>query len=166
LWRFFNYQSGAHFYTASVVEKDNVVALWDYSSGKGPYAFEGSVGRVIPGSTAAGPDQIVVYRFFIPSLNAHFYSSDPVEVEHVKATWPDFYRYEGPAYVAYARSVDGKGCVVPGTVPLYRFFKNDNSTHFYTVSADERDAVIAKWDYDSGKGPYAFEGIAYCILPN
>lgn len=42
--------------------------------------------------------------------------------------------------------------------PVYRFYNMKNGTHFFTPSADERDAVSAKWP-----SIYKYEGIAYSV---
>jgi hypothetical protein len=43
-------------------------------------------------------------------------------------------------------------------MPVYRFYNTGNGSHFYTASAEERDAVRAKWS-----AVYAYEGPAYLV---
>ncbi len=45
--------------------------------------------------------------------------------------------------------------------PVYRFFNRSNGTHFYTVSTEERDAVIARWS-----DRFTYEGVAYFTDPD
>jgi subtilisin family serine protease len=44
----------------------------------------------------------------------------------------------------------------PTLIPIYRFYNAKSGTHFFTPSAEERDAVMAKWS-----GTFAYEGVAY-----
>lgn len=57
------------------------------------------------------------------------------------------YGREGVAF----RIHTGQAPQAPGTVPLYRLYKNND--HFYTISASERDNAVANCGY-------AFEGTA------
>ena len=43
---------------------------------------------------------------------------------------------------------------------VYRFLNKKNGTHFLTASAEERDAVIARWS-----NVYAYEGVAFSTVP-
>ncbi|MHB8762257.1 MAG: family 16 glycosylhydrolase [Coriobacteriia bacterium] len=45
-----------------------------------------------------------------------------------------------------------------GTVTVHRFYKPDTGTHFFTASADERDAVATSWP-----GVFRYEGVAYTL---
>jgi hypothetical protein len=45
-------------------------------------------------------------------------------------------------------------------VPVYRFYNPVSGTHFYTMSAAERDAAIAKWP-----GVWTYEGVAFQVDP-
>ena len=45
-----------------------------------------------------------------------------------------------------------------GAVPVYRFYNRRAGSHFYTVSADERDQVITRWPMI-----YTYEGVAYSV---
>ncbi|MDR0836709.1 MAG: DUF4430 domain-containing protein [Propionibacteriaceae bacterium] len=160
LWRFYNSTTGAHFYTGDNDERDHILASHRQ------FSLEGPAGQVVSGKTAKQPNESVVHRFFLPSMGVHFYSADPEEVAYVKATWPDLYAYEGESYVAYARTPDGLGCADAGTIPFYRFRNHNTGVHFYTADSGEKDDVVARYDYASGKGGFELEGIAYCILPN
>ena len=56
------------------------------------------------------------------------------------ANWPDDWTYEGVAYHVYAT-----GQQPVGTLPLYRFWSPTLRHHFYTISAAERDTLMAQW---------------------
>jgi hypothetical protein len=40
---------------------------------------------------------------------------------------------------------------------LYRFFRADNGTHFFTTSEAERDSIMASLPH------YRYEGVAYYV---
>jgi hypothetical protein len=103
-------------------------------------------------SISANPT--VVYRFWSPVYQGHFYTADPAERDRVIATWPTIWSYEGARYSAYASPA-------PGTVPLYRFWSTRYNGHFYTADPAERDRVIATWP-----DVWSYEGVAYYVYPN
>lgn len=98
LWRFYNYQTGHHFFTVSNEEKDFVIAKSE--SGEWPFNFEGEAFKVytrnIPFSEViidnSRYDRVIpVYRLYSPSLNRHFFSANEVEIRLMKETgkWND-----------------------------------------------------------------------------
>lgn len=140
IYRFFDSNRGAHFYTASEVERDNVI------NNLPNYSFEGpSYSAVDPftGSVEAAP----VYRFFNRETGVHLYTTNEVERDDIIARLPNF-TFEGQAFAAYESSVEG-------TIPIYRFFNPVLGVHFYTPSETERDSVI------DNLPDYQFEGVAY-----
>lgn len=96
-----------------------------------------------------------VYRFWNSHSGAHFYTISLDERNQILRTYyVDQWKYEGPAWTAYATEV-------AGTVPLYRFFSTQYQGHFFTTSAPERDSIIAS--YSSNEWNY--EGVAYYVFP-
>ncbi len=92
-----------------------------------------------------------VYRFWSNSLQGHFYTSSADEKDSIIANYPtNIWNYEGVAYNAYANQADG-------TVPIYRFWSDDNGHHFYTASESEKDYVIANYPTNV----WRYEGVAY-----
>ncbi len=91
-------------------------------------------------------DQAAVYRFWSPANSRHFYTISEDEKEYVRVLYPaQTWTYETVAYCAFADSGE------PGLAPVYRFWSNALSAHFYTISEDERDYVIAHlptWTYE------------------
>ncbi|WP_043338377.1 hypothetical protein [Belnapia moabensis] len=86
-----------------------------------------------------------VFRFYKPGTGTHFYTDSVQERDSVIANLGHAYTYEGVAYHA----------ADPGDVgvsPLYRFYRSDTGTHFFTASEHERDIVIntlGQWyDYE------------------
>lgn len=103
--------------------------------------------------SAVTPSPVIVYRFWSPVHQGHFYTADRKERDGVIASWPDVWTYEGQRYTAYATQV-------PGTIPLYRFWSSQYNGHFYTADPAERDAVLARWP-----GIWSDEGVAYYVYP-
>jgi len=90
LYRFYNLRSGSHFYTASAGERNHVLATWPTI-----FHYDGPTYAVSP-----APDlgKLPVYRFYNVTNGSHFYTASERERDHVIATWPRIYSYEGPAF--------------------------------------------------------------------
>ena len=142
VFRFYNRDTAAHFYTASVAERDHVRATWPQ------FIYEGERFRVL---SAPAQGTTPVYRFFNTQTGVHFYTADEAEKDHVLATWPHF-AYEGVAYHAFGPD--------PGTAPTYRYFNMLNGVHFYTTSDEEKLTV------DSSLTQYVFEGVRWHVYPS
>jgi hypothetical protein len=140
VFRFYNQESGAHFYTNSSAE--GIMALRDLTH----FRFEGASFRGIPDTDPAAEE---VFRFFNTETGVHFYTIAEAERDAVIANQPQF-QFEGVAYHAYEDAQ-------PGTQELYRFFNTMTGTHFYTPSEVERDAVIANLSQ------FQYEGIGYYV---
>ena len=109
----------------------------------------------------AGPDTapttapiVRVYRFWSSAFqNAHFYTTDEAEAEHVYTSDTNW-AFEGEAFGALAAA--GETCQEGS--PMYRFWSPVFSSHFYTTSADEKKHIVTadrNWQY---------EGVAYCAF--
>ena len=110
------------------------------------YSYEGVAYWVNPSANTQP-----LYRFYNRTSESHFYTASPQERDHVIAAWSNVFTYEGETYrVSPVAAV--------GAVTVYRFYNLKNGSHFYTASAEERDAVIAQWP-----GVYRFEGPAYWL---
>jgi photosystem II stability/assembly factor-like uncharacterized protein len=142
VFRFFNTQTSAHFYTASASERDHVLATWPQ------FVYEGTA---FFAAAAPSPGTLSIYRFYNTQTGAHFYTASVAERDHVLATWPQFL-YEGVRFYAFADSE-------PGSVKLYRFFNTQTGAHFYTAQDDERDAV------DQHLLQFVDEGVVYNVYP-
>lgn len=95
-----------------------------------------------------------VYRFWSSKAGTHFYTMSEVEKEKLLKNYADVWVYEGVAYRAYPDETDSD------VSPVYRFWSPTALTHFYTISADERDKLIDKfgelWTYE-GVAFYAYK---------
>ncbi|MBK6804741.1 MAG: DUF1800 family protein [Betaproteobacteria bacterium] len=142
VFRFYNTQTGTHFYTISVAERDLVLARYAQFAYEGPayYAYPASQGGQLP-----------VYRFYNTRTGTHFYTQSEAEKDFVLVTYPVF-AFEGPAYYAPAGASQGN-------VPLFRFYNQNTGAHFFTTNAAERDMVLQRWPF------FAYEGTAYQVYP-
>lgn len=91
------------------------------------------------------------FRFFDTREGGHFYTTSAAERDQVIATRPDL-AYEGTSFGSF-----GEGSY-PGTSPVFRFFDTKEGGHFYTISAAERDQVLAT------RPDLKFEGTAFYEL--
>jgi hypothetical protein len=140
VYRFFNNDTGVHFYTANEAEKENVETLANFS-------FEGpSYSGVDPLSGGGVP----VYRFLNEDTGVHLYTVSAAERDATENL--DNFSYEGEAFFAYNTQVEG-------SIPIYRFYNADTGAHFYTPSTAERDNV------ENNLSDFQAEGIAYYALP-
>jgi hypothetical protein len=142
VYRFYNFRTGTHFYTANAAEKTYVEAnLGAY------YRYEGVAYDAMASPAGATP----LYRFYNFRTGTHFYTASLAEKQHVESTLWAYYRYEG---IAYWVSLDPAG-----TVPVYRFYNFRQGTHFYTASAAEKANVEATLG-----SVYTYEGVAFYVL--
>jgi hypothetical protein len=143
VFRFYNTNTGAHFFTMSVAERDYV---------KNTYPFFSYEGSKFLAYHDADPTLSPVYRFYNNITATHFFTISEVERDKVIATWPTIFTYEGVAWHASTASATD-------LVPVYRFFNKRTGTHFYTASETEKDHIIATWNW------FTFEGTAYFVRP-
>lgn len=121
MYRLYNPNSGEHFYTGSVEEKDNLVSVgWNYEG----IAWNAPIKGGSP-----------VYRLYNPNSGDHHYTMSILEREMlVGFGW----KYEGVCW----NSVNP---LDPSAVPLFRLYNPnaDCGSHHYTTSAEERDNLVA-----------------------
>jgi lysophospholipase L1-like esterase len=141
VYRFFNSATGAHFYTANVTERDQVIAS------ASTFQYEGAAFEVSPTSQVG---LAPVYRFINTSTGVHLYTISETERDLILADLP-VYHLEGVAY--YASLTSGAGLA-----PLYRFYQQNRNFHFYTARYTERDELI------SNGCDYRYEGPAYYVF--
>jgi len=139
IYRFYNSDTGAHFFTSSIEERNNVIETLPN------FVYEGNSYD----SNVAASDGTAVYRFYNSETGVHFYTASEAERDTVLDQLPS-YTLEGISYFASLNDSDGGQA-------LYRFYNTSNGTHFYTVSEDERDAIIQTL------GHYSYEGVAYYV---
>ncbi|MGV2978581.1 M10 family metallopeptidase C-terminal domain-containing protein, partial [Roseibium alexandrii] len=139
VYRFYNTETGSHFFTTSLAERNSVIENLDGLSYEGN-AFDSNVTDV---------NGTAVFRFYNTSNGVHFYTVSADEAASIRQNLSNF-QDEGIAY--YASADDSNG----GTA-LFRFFNTSNGSHFFTVSETERDNIIATL------GHYNYEGVAFYV---
>jgi hypothetical protein len=142
VYRFFNTQTGTHFYSASEIERDSIINNLD------SFNFESAAFKA---ATEANGPTASVFRFFNTETGTHFFTQSTVERDSVTENLPSF-NLEGEAYLGYTEEV-------AGSTPLYRFFNTQTGTHFYTAAETEKDSIIANLP------SFNFEGTAYWVDP-
>ena len=142
IYRLYNTITKAYIDTASVDEKNDILAKWPTT-----FTDDGTAYYIYGNANPATP----VYRFYNLTNHSHFFTDSQTEKNHIIATWPTIYSYEGIAYnMRYASGAN--------TAPLYRFYSSKNNYHFFTSSLSEKNSVIANMS-----SIYTYEGIAYYV---
>ena len=92
-----------------------------------------------------------VYRFFLPSLGGHFYTSDETEKNYVIDNLNN-YQYEGESYQAVNPEADE-------AEEVYRFFNPQTGFHLYTTDEVESEYISDNLDHFTPEGTvfHAFE---------
>ena len=130
MYRMYNPNTGEHFYTGSMEERQNLEAAgWQYEG----------VGFTFPMTTGKP-----VHRLFQPSTGEHLYTMDDAEVSKLLA---EGWNYEG---IAFNSGFENE-------VPQYRLH-NPNAivgAYHFTASREEMDVLMAAgWEYQ-GIGWYS-----------
>lgn len=147
IFRFWSPTLSCHFYTTIESERDGVIQ--HYSSTWSDY--EGPV-YYLP-IDDSDPDVRPIYRFWSSTLSSHFYTIDPGERDHILTTYPtEIWQLEGVVFYAYP-----DGLQPADARPVYRFWSGQHGTHFYTISEDEKDFVIATYPSYT----WAYEGVVW-----
>jgi len=94
-----------------------------------------------------------VYRFSCPNRQWCFHTIDPGERDKLIRHSPELWTYEGPVFRA------AETPSVPGLAPVYRFW-SAAAGHFYTIDANEKDILIARYPH-----VWTFEGVAFYACP-
>lgn len=143
VYRFYNRDTGTHFYTVSVTERDGVLR------GFPQFAYEGAAFAAPKGVAGTVP----VFRFYNTRTGTHFYTTSESERDGIVAFYPQL-AYEGAAFQAFATpGGDGRTAV-------FRFYNRTTGAHFYTVSPGERDTIVATYP------AFTYEGIAFYGYPS
>ena len=140
VYRFFNQDTGVHFYTSSEVERDSIV------DGLPNFNLEGVSYEVVDPLTGM-EDANVVHRFRNQDTGVHIYTINEAERSFIADNLNN-YEYEGEVFAAYTSQVEG-------TIPVHRFYDSQLDSHFYTPSEAERESV------ENDLPNYNYEGIAY-----
>lgn len=128
MYRLYNPNSGEHFYTAAIGEKDFLVKVgWKYEGG----------------AWTAPQNGVDVYRLYNPNAGDHHYTTSKGEKDMlVKVGW----KYEGVGWKS------------GGSSKVYRLYNPNAKkagAHHYTLSKGEYDSLIKKGWKGEGVGWYA-----------
>lgn len=142
VYRFYNTQTGTHFFTISESEKNSVIQNYPQ------FHFEGAVFYAYQTQqSGASP----VYRFYNTLTGTHFYTISESEKNSVMQNLPQFH-FEGPVFYAFQSQQSG-------TSPVYRFFNTTTGTHFYTISESEKNNIL------STLPQYHLDGVGFYTFP-
>lgn len=139
VFRFFNQNSGSHFYTQNKAEADYIF------QNLSQFRFEGAAFNRNLESEA---DAINIYRFYNATSGAHYFTANQTEAHNLMAQ-SSAITYEGVAFQAHATKV-------AGTTEVYGFINNGTGAHFYTAIASEMANIQLHLS-----GTFTYEGIAY-----
>lgn len=146
VYRFWSPVTQSHFYTISKVERDKLIK--GYSD---VWTFEGTAFKAAP--TPFASSLAPVYRFWSDVTQSHFYTISETEKDKLLREYRKIWTFEGIGFYAYP-----EGRWPSGTRPVYRFWSDVKSAHFYTIDESERDKFLK--DY---RGIYTYEGIAFYV---
>lgn len=131
LYRFFDKQTGTHFLSAAIVERDMVLTMQSSRYTEETNGF----GTALATDTGA----VLVNRFFDTRNGTHFFTSSSVEAASLQNTASPAYR---PDLVFEASgSFYEHSSAQPGDITVYRFFDTKQGTHFYTGDRNEFSAI-------------------------
>src|SRR5450759_3285876 len=142
VWRFYNFRTGTHFYTADPGEMANVAANM-----RNIYSLDG-VGYTV--NTANTANSTTLWRFYNKKTGTHFYTADTAEKANVENNMRATYVLDGPAYKVSSTNVGGTCTVV------WRFYNFRTGTHFYTADAAEKANV-----QNNMRNTYSLDGAGF-----
>lgn len=145
VYRFYNIQNGAHFYTSNDSEKRTLLETAKQ------YRYEGIVNF---GKTSQEEALIPVHRFYNLKTGTHFYTASQSEATRVNNTMSATYRYEGIAYYTHSGPA-------ANTSPVHRFYKFNQGVHFFTSNQSEATTVN-----NAMSNTYRYEGVSYYNIAN
>ncbi|MBN1507281.1 MAG: leucine-rich repeat domain-containing protein [Sedimentisphaerales bacterium] len=91
-----------------------------------------------------------VYRFWSPVLESHFFTTGAEEKQTLVDVFSGIWTFEGIAYFTLMEARD------PNAVPVYRFWSPTLSSHFYTISEEEKNMLVRDFP-----GVWTLEGVAF-----
>jgi len=140
VYRFYNTQTSAHFFTSSLSERTTIFETLPN------FNYEGIAWTVDETDLSASDN----YRFYNNNSGAHFYTASASEAQSVRDNLSNFTYEEGAGFPVSRSSLGLQ------SHPVYRFYRYDTDSHFYTASSAERDHIINELPTH-----YAYEGIGW-----
>jgi hypothetical protein len=99
-----------------------------------------------------------VYRFYIPSMDNHFYTSNTDEKNWLASRTDIKFNYEGIVGNVYVSQEEG-------TFPIYRIYRKDAGKHFYTTDVNEKRSLVNSGAIDEGVLGYVYTVPAENAIP-
>ena len=132
--RFYNYESGTHFYA---IDEDDSQEL---NANKDRYNYEGESFTVLDSNVNNLTGEVIesaqpVYQFFNNDTDAHLYTMSINEKDYILNNLGD-YEDRGIAYYAFEAEPEDIE-----TIPVYRLLNEDTGTHLLTSDRDEIDYI-------------------------
>ena len=93
-----------------------------------------------------------VFRFYEPSNDSHFYTTNSVEAQALEEAGSG-YNYEGIGFHGVDPTTD------PSAEPVYRFYDTNTNSHFYTASLPEVHQIQATLPNE------LLDGVAFYVDP-
>lgn len=154
--RFYQYQSGFHFYTADDNESNVVQARSE--AGELTYNYEGESFAALASNQDGLTGEVIegaaeVSRFFNTDTGAHLYTINVNEKEHILDNL-DNYVFEGTAYYAFAEEQEN-------TIPVFRMLNGSTGTHLLTTDVNELNYIQENLPHFSLEGD---NGVAFHVL--
>jgi hypothetical protein len=148
VYRFWSPVYESHFYTMDELEKEKLLVNYPRV-----WTYEGVVYYAYPDNS--DPACRPVHRFWSPRLSKHFYTISDQEKNTLLDQYASTWTYEGVAFYAYP-----EGQQPAWTLPVYRFWSDSKSAHFYTMEEAEKNAVLNEYG-----DIWTYEGIAWYANP-
>ena len=143
VYRYRNKSTGSWIFTVSESEASHL-------EGSGEWEWECFSHGVPLESDGGNP----VHRLFNKISGAHFYTMSETEKNAVLEKSAGIFEYEGIAFHAF-------GYQAQGTQPVYRFYAPKTASHFFTISEEEKNWIVANVPASDLK----FEGVAWYAWP-
>ena len=144
IYRFVSPATGKYLHTIDETEKDQLI---DQSSET--WTYEGVACYVYASATDAA--LVPAYGFWSDKLNTRFWTVSEAERDTCRFLLTNTWSYEGVAFYAYP-----EGSQPSGAKPVYRFWSDSLSGHFYTSDEAEMQEFV-----DTLSDVWAYEGIVW-----
>ncbi|GAB4285064.1 MAG: hypothetical protein Kow0081_2630 [Candidatus Dojkabacteria bacterium] len=147
VYRFWGDRSMSHFYTVDLAERNYVVQMSvPGGAWAGDWKYEGVAFYVFKATNNSCPKGNPVHRFWKLDGGGHFYTINPgAEVPDVRLAIENGsygnLKYEGVAFCAFKNK--DELTIANYISPVYRFYSGLYNSHFYTISEEEKNMVIA-----------------------
>lgn len=154
VYRFLNGQTGVHFYTVSLSERDAIIA----NPALKHYAYEGIAYYA---GLVQGDGLMPLYRFFVPSKGFHFYTASASERNSIRNSMGETYVYEGVASYVVASAVLGETLPHTGS-PRSRCVSGTSGYVVNPVPCDSAEALALNPQQDghrSGINPMSYSAL-------